>query len=169
MLTWGMPKLTVQTVSFVKPSPKLSRWLDLAYEVVAPELPANVSQALLSVTIGGDVRMQRMNREFRGKDKTTDVLSFPAQQSVRNKKLSWAAPGVLPLGDLVISLPQARRQASQFGVSIEEEVIHLFIHGYLHLLGFDHEVSVKEEKLMLKHEARLLEKFAEARKKKKLK
>jgi probable rRNA maturation factor len=164
-----MPKLTVQTVSFVKSSPKLSRWLILAYEVVAPELPANVSQALLSVTICGDARMCRMNREFRGKDKTTDVLSFPAQQGVRNKKLSWAAPGVLPLGDLVISLPQARRQAKQFGVSLEEEMIHLFIHGYLHLLGFDHELSLKEEKLMLKHEARLLKKFAEVRKKKKLK
>lgn len=110
-----------------------------------------------------------MNREFRGKDKTTDVLSFPSQQSVRKSKLTWAAPGVLPLGDLVLSLPQARRQAKQFGVSLEEEVVHLFIHGYLHLLGFDHEVSAKEEQLMLKHEARILEKFAEARKKKKLK
>lgn len=169
MLTWGMPKLTVQTVSFVKPSPKLIRWLSLAFDVVAPELPAKCSQALLSVTICGDARMRRMNREFRGKDKTTDVLSFPAQQSVRKNKLTWVAPGVLPLGDLVISLQQARRQAKQFGVSLEEEVVHLFIHGYLHLLGFDHEVSSKEEKLMLKHEARLLEKFAGARKKKKLK
>ena len=169
MLALGMPKLTVETHSTVALAPKARRWLALAAELAAHELPSSVREGLLNVMVCGDGRMRSMNREHRGKDKTTDVLSFPAQQSVRERELDWAAPGVLPLGDLVISLPQASRQAKRFGVKLEEELVHLFFHGFLHLLGFDHELSAQEEKLMQGHEARLLEAFARARKKAKLK
>jgi len=165
-----MAKLIVETHSSVILSPVARRWLGLAAEIAALELPSSVREALLDVMVCGDGRMRSMNREHRAKDKTTDVLSFPAQTNLRRpKNWDWITPGVLPLGDLVISLPQARRQAKQFGVRLEEELVHLFFHGFLHLLGFDHEVSVKEEKLMQGHEARLLEAFAELRAKRKLK
>ncbi len=165
-----MTKLIVETHSSVTLSATAKRWLALAAEVAASDLPTSVRQGMLNVMVCGDGRMRSMNREHRAKDKTTDVLSFPAQVNLRNpKNWDWIAPGVLPLGDLVISLPQARRQAKQFSVRLEEELVHLFFHGYLHLWGFDHEISAKEEKLMQGHEARLLESFAKLRKKRKLK
>jgi len=165
-----MTKLTVATHAAVRLSPAARKWLALAAEVAAQDFPNNVREAILNVMICGDARMRTMNREHRGKDKTTDVLSFPAQTNLRKKSgWDWIAPGVLPMGDLVISLPQARRQAKEFSVRLEEELVHLFFHGFLHLQGFDHELNAKEEKIMQKHEARLLEKFAVLRKKKGLK
>jgi len=79
--------------------------------------------------ITGDADLRRMNREFRGLDYPTDVLSFPA-----------AAPATR-LGDLAISLGRARAQAREFGHEIEHEVEILMLHGVLHLLGFDHETD----------------------------
>lgn len=79
--------------------------------------------------ITGDTEMRSLNREFRGLDYPTDVLSFPA-----------ALP-VSYLGDLAISLGRARVQAREFGHRIEREVEILMLHGVLHLLGFDHETD----------------------------
>jgi probable rRNA maturation factor len=79
--------------------------------------------------ISGDAELRRLNREFRGLDYPTDVLSFPA-----------AAPAT-HLGDLAISLGRARVQARQFGHAIEQEVEILMLHGVLHLLGYDHETD----------------------------
>lgn len=73
--------------------------------------------------------MKRLNRKFRGKNKTTDVLSFPAEPG----------PGPAVLGDVVVSVPAARRQAALAGWSLEKESLFLVIHGILHLLGHDHE------------------------------
>ena len=79
--------------------------------------------------ITGDADLRRLNREFRGLDYPTDVLSFPA-----------AAPAP-HLGDLAISLARARAQAREFGHDIEHEVEILMLHGLLHLLGLDHETG----------------------------
>jgi probable rRNA maturation factor len=81
--------------------------------------------------ITSDAELRRLNREFRGIDSATDVLSFPA--------------GPLPdgsyLGDLAISLPRARSQAREFGHGIAQEIQILMLHGVLHLLGMDHEAD----------------------------
>jgi probable rRNA maturation factor len=77
--------------------------------------------------ITGDAELRRLNRAFRKKDYTTDVLSFPSE-----------GPG---LGDVAISLGRARAQAREFGHSIEQEISILMLHGVLHLLGHDHEVD----------------------------
>jgi probable rRNA maturation factor len=79
--------------------------------------------------IAGDSELRRLNREFRGVDYPTDVLSFPA------------APPASHLGDLAISLGRARAQAREFGHAIEQEVAILMLHGVLHLLGYDHEAD----------------------------
>jgi probable rRNA maturation factor len=83
--------------------------------------------------ITGDAHMRRLNREFRGKDYTTDVLSFPAGDIEARKNDGARA------GDIAISLPRARAQARQFGHSTECEIRILMLHGLLHLLGQDHE------------------------------
>ncbi|HTS25792.1 MAG TPA: rRNA maturation RNase YbeY [Bryobacteraceae bacterium] len=84
--------------------------------------------------IAGNAELRRLNREFRGKDEPTDVLSFPSGQQP-------AARGGAPrtLGDLAISLPRARAQAVDFGHTTEQEVRVLMLHGLLHLMGMDHE------------------------------
>lgn len=81
--------------------------------------------------ITGDAELRRLNRDFRGKDYATDVLSFP---SIRTEKS-------VPLGDLAISLARAREQARRYGHSTEQEIQVLMLHGVLHLLGFDHEID----------------------------
>lgn len=84
----------------------------------------------ISITYVDDRGMKKLNREHRGKNVTTDVLSFPAEPE----------PGAYPhLGDIVISLPTADKMAKKLGVSRRREVETLVIHGFLHLCGFDHE------------------------------
>ncbi len=88
--------------------------------------------------ITGDAELRRLNREFRGKDYPTDVLSFPgiASPLVRGSS-GWPAPRYL--GDLAISVMRARAQARAFGHSTEDEIRLLMLHGLLHLTGMDHE------------------------------
>ena len=88
----------------------------------------------VTVCLAGDALVRRLNAAYRGKDKTTDVLSFPAGGED-------APDGSRHLGDVVISVPQARRQADRAGWALAHEVRLLLIHGYLHLLGYDHEVD----------------------------
>ena len=84
----------------------------------------------ISITYVDDRGMKKLNREHRGKNETTDVLSFPTE----------AVKGEFPhLGDLVISLPVAEKMAHKLGVSRRREVETLVIHGFLHLCGYDHE------------------------------
>lgn len=85
--------------------------------------------------ITGDAELQRLNREFRGKDSPTDVLSFPVERNHNQK----SAPPSSYLGDIALSLGRARAQAREFGHSAEDEVRILMLHGVLHLTGLDHE------------------------------
>ena len=87
----------------------------------------------LSLVFCDDPFIHGLNREYRGKDKPTDVLSFPQD------------PDSGLLGDVVISVPTAQRQADQRGQPLAEEVEWLFLHGVLHLLGYDHETEEQLE------------------------
>ena len=92
----------------------------------------------VDVLLAGDRTLRRLNREFGGKDKATDVLSFPAGASAvffAERELA---------GDLAISLETAGRQARAYGHSLEEEVKVLLLHGVLHLAGMDHETDSGE-------------------------
>jgi probable rRNA maturation factor len=83
----------------------------------------------VSVVLAGDRLLQRLNRDFRGKDRPTDVLSFPG------------AGGEEGLGDVVISVPTAARNARRLGHSVRWELDILALHGLLHVLGYDHETD----------------------------
>lgn len=87
-----------------------------------------------SILVTDDARMQALNAQYRNKDKTTDVLSFPSD-------LPLGYDGPRHLGDIVISLPQAQRQADELGQSLVRELQFLLLHGVLHLLGYDHETD----------------------------
>jgi len=97
--------------------------------------------------------MRSLNRRYRGRDKTTDVLSF----SLREGSFSHIQPQVL--GDLVISVPVAVRQATEAGHSLNREIVMLLIHGLLHLLGYDHETGEGNARKMRQREQQLLTKF----------
>jgi probable rRNA maturation factor len=99
------------------------------------------------VKVVGAAAMRRLNREYRGKDRPTDVLSFPAPAVFRKQ-------GVL--GELVVCLPVLRAQALRLGHAERTELLVLLAHGALHLLGLDHERGPREERAMARAEARLL-------------
>jgi probable rRNA maturation factor len=85
----------------------------------------------ISIALVDDAAIHALNTEYRGKDTPTDVLSFPMEQEI-------ALPGVPRLlGDVVISVDTALRQAEAGGQSLDDELCHLVIHGVLHLLGYD--------------------------------
>lgn len=101
----------------------------------------------------GDRSMRELNRRYRGKDRTTDVLSFP----MRGGK--GPGPASRMLGDIVISVPEAERQARADGETLQRAVDRLLVHGFLHLLGYDHERSEAEARRMEARERRLREKL----------
>ena len=87
-----------------------------------------------AVAFVGDKRMRELNSTFRGKDTTTDVLSFSSEPEPFET-------GTDQLGDIVISAEQAARQAEENGLSLESEIKQLVLHGVLHLCGYDHETD----------------------------
>lgn len=87
----------------------------------------------LAVRIAGDQELRRLNRQFLGEDHVTDVLSFPSGQ-----------PGDGHVGDVVISWAAVLRQAAEFGHPPEAELLLLTVHGFLHVLGWDHASAVEE-------------------------
>ena len=88
----------------------------------------------VSIAIVDDDAMRKLNRQFRKKNKTTDVLTFPADRSYADPNAKGR-----PLGDIVISLDQARRQAGDQKHSLATEIRYLVLHGIIHALGYDHE------------------------------
>ena len=106
------------------------------------------AEALLRLEIVGDSRMRRLNRTFRDRDKTTDVLAFATREG--------PGPPSLLLGDIVISLPQAIRQAREHQQGIDHELVVLLIHGVLHLCGYDHERGENEARRMAKRERAMI-------------
>ena len=103
--------------------------------------------AELSVTFVDNGEIHALNREFRGKDKPTDVLSFPLFEADEGFEVDPAI-GAVALGDIVISAERAKEQADEYGHSFAREVCFLAVHSTLHLLGYDHDVSEEDEKYM---------------------
>ena len=97
----------------------------------------------ISILLTGDKDIRRLNQEFRSIDQPTDVLSFP-----QNADEDPSIPEEIILGDIAVSLDIAKAQAKEHGLDFKEEIILLLIHGILHLLGYDHEMSEKEETKM---------------------
>jgi rRNA maturation RNase YbeY len=97
----------------------------------------------VSILLTADADIRELNQQFRSIDQATDVLSFP-----QNAEEDPPIPGELILGDIAVSLDTAQVQAKDHGLTFEEEIILLLIHGILHLLGYDHEISEQEEEKM---------------------
>jgi probable rRNA maturation factor len=106
------------------------------------------ASAELGILFVGDQRMRSLNRQYRGHDRTTDVLAFAMREAPHS-------PAGL-LGDVVIAVPTAARQAKQGQRSLDEELTVLLVHGILHLCGYDHERGEKEARRMHRRERMIL-------------
>jgi len=109
--------------------------------------------ASLSLSFVGDAAMRRINREHRGHDRTTDVLSFPLYAPFAVPLRPPRGETELLLGDIVISVDVAARQAAAYDATLEREIERLLVHGIAHLLGHDHEAPA-ERRAMLRDERR---------------
>lgn len=114
----------------------------------------------VSVSFVDNEEMRSLNREYRGIDSTTDVLSFPMmefsdEEFEEDEEDAEYIEEELPLGDIVISMEKAKEQAQEYGHSFEREFAFLLVHGMLHLLGYDHE-NEEDEKTMFEKQENIL-------------
>lgn len=96
------------------------------------------SNSVVSIVFIHDKHMKELNNQFRKKNKTTDVLSFPIMEK---------NPESFMIGEIIISLDKARVDAKELGISFEKEIFRLIVHGLLHLLGYDHGSDLEEKEM----------------------
>lgn len=108
------------------------------------------SSAEISLVFVDDDEIQILNKTYREKDMPTDVLSFPLWDGEEED-----VSGEILLGDIIISLETAQRQAEEYGHTLEREIAYLMVHGLLHLLGYDH-MDTEEKKVMRQKEEEIL-------------
>lgn len=144
--------------------------IDIRTEGFPPELEAVMEQIAaeslryerfseeceISISIVDDAEIQQINRQFRGIDRPTDVLSFPQLTFAEGEKMERNENGEVMLGDIIISLERAKAQAEEYGHSLKREIAFLTAHSMLHLLGYDH-MEPEEETEMFARQKAILE------------
>ena len=160
-----MIKLSVYTLptakwerAFPKMKEKIEQAAALAF--LNAKKPAAFRRRSFEITVAleNDAVVKSLNRSWRGKNKPTNVLSFPQIDLVKFKTSALSAFPVkepVPLGDVVLAFETVRRECREQEKSMENHVIHLVVHGVLHLLGYDH-MRVKDAKIMEKLECDIL-------------
>ncbi|MDQ0088455.1 putative rRNA maturation factor [Paenibacillus anaericanus] len=120
-----------------------------------------VTEGEVALTFVDDEAIHQLNREYRGIDRPTDVLSFAMNESLDEEldivyELEQGDEMDSPLnmlGDIIISVDRAQMQSEEYGHSLKREIGFLFLHGFLHLLGYDHQDDASEAEMMGKQEA----------------
>lgn len=118
-----------------------------------------ITEGEVALSFVDDEAIRELNKNYRGLDKVTDVLSFALtendsdEQTIVFNSDDWEeAPEGLLLGDIVISIPRALEQSKEYGHSLEREIGFLFVHGFLHLIGYDHQDEEAEQTMIMKQE-----------------
>ena len=146
-------------ISVEAPWPVATDWENLAERAVAalaqvaPELGNQRHSA--SILFADDAEVHVLNREWRGKDKPTNVLSFPMLERQDLLDLSPDGPPEL-LGDIALALETCEREAAEKGLRLDQHATHLIVHGLLHLAGHDHEISPEDARIMEQLEIKTL-------------
>jgi probable rRNA maturation factor len=117
-----------------------------------------VPEAEMSVNFVDNKEIQELNRNYRQKDSPTDVISFAMQESVEGEMDIIGGDIPMILGDIVISVDKAKEQAIEYDHTYERELAFLTVHGFLHLLGYDH-MNKTDEKKMFKKQEEILGEF----------
>jgi probable rRNA maturation factor len=107
--------------------------------ISAAAAPMRLEESELAIVLTDDSAIRALNRRWRGRDKATNVLSFPAHGLVP------PGSGPRPLGDIVIAYETMTREAQEQGLPLTHHLTHLAVHGFLHLLGYDHESDTEAE------------------------
>ncbi len=145
--------------AFTKMEEKIERAAAAAF--VDAKKPASFASRNfeMSIVLADDKSVKALNRDYRGMDKPTNVLSFPQFDMRKLDKNAFAqhpaSPGPIPLGDVVLAWQTLGRECKEQGKSLENHTVHLIVHGTLHLLGYDH-MTAKEAKAMEKLECDIL-------------
>jgi probable rRNA maturation factor len=125
----------------------------LAQKAVDSALPAKERKKEITLMFADDATLKALNKDWRGKNKPTNVLSFPASQNLKLRRGETR-----PLGDIALSYETVAREAEAAGKSLKAHTTHLIVHGVLHLLGYDHMDEDEAEKMEAK-EIRILKKL----------
>lgn len=136
----------------IEPTPSQQQAIDwIGKSLTAAAETEELPPVAVSVTIVNNAAIHEMNQEYRQVDSPTDVLSFPLwepdEEWVIDEEEEFVA-----LGDIVISIERAQEQAEEYGHSLQREVGFLAVHGFLHLLGYDHEDKEQEKEMFQKQE-----------------
>ena len=110
----------------------------------------------VSVSFVDGEEIRRLNADYRNVDRVTDVLSFPMYEGAEEVRAAEEEPGQVLLGDVVICVQRAEEQAAAYGHSFQREIIYLFVHSILHLLGYDH-MAEDEKRVMRTREEEVME------------
>ena len=142
---------------------EVKSWEDIVkkvFEECFKEEGLQDSKLYITVTFTNPENIQKINQEYRNIDKPTDVLSFPMfEKAELNKKIQekdFQYQDIL--GDIVISIPRVEEQAKEYGHSFERELSYMLVHGFYHLMGYDH-IEEEDKKEMRKKEEKILEKL----------
>jgi probable rRNA maturation factor len=137
---------------------------ELGGKLEAGWLRGVAEQALVALGVGNNTelglfiatgeRVKQLNRDYLGRDEPTDVLAFSSSEEATSDLPSFVQPpdGVLHLGEVIISYPQAVRQAEEYKHPVKREILILIIHGVLHLLGYEHDSPERELKMKAREE-----------------
>ncbi|ANB60588.1 rRNA maturation RNase YbeY [Anoxybacteroides amylolyticum] len=127
----------------------------LCYAAEVEQVPDG---AEVSISFVDNEQIRIINRDYRGKDQPTDVISFALEEMGEGEIEIIGGDMPKVLGDIIISLPKAKEQATEYGHSLMRELGFLAVHGFLHLLGYDHETEEDEKEMFAKQE-QILEKY----------
>ncbi len=109
--------------------------VQIAADAAAEALDDDHAKRVLGVRLAGDEEVRTLNKQYRGKDKPTNILSFETDLA----EIIWPSGEPVPMGDLILAHGVVAREAEAFGKKIESHLSHLIVHGVLHLAGYDHE------------------------------
>ncbi len=132
---------------------RLKKILDFATQYEGTQ-----ENAELSVSFVNNTEIQELNKEYRKKDEPTDVISFALQDEITDSIDIIGSDAPLILGDIIISIEKVEEQAMEYNHSFERELGFLAVHGFLHLLGYDH-MNETDEKIMFQKQNDILDGF----------
>ena len=134
---------------------KYKEIINKVYEMCFQEEKLDKTKLYIEITLTTPEQIQKINKKFRNIDKATDVLSFPMfeKDEIESAKLAKE-----PLGDIVICLPIVKKQAVEYGHSEDREFAYMLVHGFYHLMGYDH-IEDKDKVKMRKKEENILNKL----------
>lgn len=144
-----------QTYEGEDPEKTYGETMKEALSVILGQEGIDEDGAEVSVSFVTPEEIKNLNSEYRNVDSVTDVLSFPQFESVEELIDAEENTGVAELGDVVICMDRAKSQAEEFGHPLKREVIYLFVHSILHLLGYDH-MEEDEKKMMRAREEEVM-------------